>query len=289
LRFTPANRFTENCCTGKELIARTIHQLSDRRDKPLVPVNCGAIPDNLFESEFFGHKKGAFTGANCDKPGFFDLGNGGILFLDEVGELSTNMQVKLLRAIEGNGYTPVGGASVIQSDVFVIAATNRNLSELINQGSMRTDFFYRINIIPIRVPPLRDRKEDIPLLIEHFLETHKSENKIASIPEKVLEALYNHDWPGNVRELQNVLQRYLAMNRIDFMVSSDVNTSETSSLSSGGAQENDMELRTAVETFEKQYLKNALDRNHWHRGNTAGQLNIPSRTLYRKMKKYRLI
>lgn len=274
--------------TGKELIARTIHQLGARRDKSFVPVNCGAIPENLFESEFFGHKKGAFTGALYDKPGFFDIGNGGILFLDEVSELSINMQVKLLRAIEGHGYTPVGDTKIIQSDVFIIASTNRDLFEMIKQGLMRIDFFYRIHIIPIRLPPLRDRKEDIPMLIEDFLQTYGSKKKITSIPQKILKALYDHDWPGNIRELHNVLQRYLTMNRIDFIAPFRTNTSENLNLSEYGFDNKNQYLRRAVETFEKNYLLKTLNQNHWHRGITAQHLNIPARTLYRKMKKYRL-
>lgn len=275
--------------TGKELVARTIHQISERRGKPFIPVNCGAIPENLFESEFFGYKKGAFSGANYDKPGLFDLGHGGIMFLDEVGELGVNMQVKLLRAIEGNGYTPVGGKTVCLSDVFVIAASNRNLSEMINHGSMRTDFFYRIHVILIRVPPLRDRKEDIPMLIEHFLKSFRYDKKIKSLPETVMQTLYDHEWPGNVRELQNVLQQYLTINRIDFIPA-------IQSFGPGDPGSNDcrpadgnLHLRTAVEAFEKNYLLKTLHQNRWQRGITADQLKIPPRTLYRKMKKYRIV
>ncbi|MBW1852363.1 MAG: sigma 54-interacting transcriptional regulator [Deltaproteobacteria bacterium] len=186
--------------TGKELIARTIHERSNRKDRAFVPVNCGAIPDALFESEFFGYRKGAFTGASSDKPGFFDLAQGGTLFLDELGELAPEHQVKLLRVIDGGGYTPVGDNKVKKTDVRIIGATNRDLSEMIDKGLMREDFFYRIHIIPMTVLPLRYRREDIPLLMDHYMNIYGNGRKLSSIPGKVLEALYEHEWQGNVRE-----------------------------------------------------------------------------------------
>jgi len=273
--------------TGKELIARTIHKMSSRKDNMFVPVNCGAIPDALFESEFFGHKKGAFTGAHRDKKGFFDISHGGTLFLDEVGELRPEHQVKLLRAIEGGGYTPVGDTRARETDVRIIAATNRDLSELIKKGLMREDFFYRIHIIPINVPPLRNRKEDLPLLVEHFLGRYDEEMKIAGIPGKAFDALNNYAWPGNVRELQNVVHRYVTLGRLDFTSKSAISYPETKPTSIELPHE-ESGLQATVEAFEKQQIIRILKQNNWHRGKTSAYLDIPPKTLYRKMKKYKL-
>ncbi len=176
--------------TGKELVARAIHEMSTRRERKFVSVNCGAIPEHLLESEFFGHKKGAFTGAYADKKGFMDIADKGTLFLDEIGEIQMHMQVKLLRAIEGNGYTPVGDTRIIKPDIRIIAATSRDLAEQVNQGKMRKDFFYRVHIIPINLPPLRQRKDDIPLLIQHFLKQFKYDEKKATVlTPQVMKAL----------------------------------------------------------------------------------------------------
>ena len=202
--------------TGKELAARTIHQISHRKTQEFVAVNCGAIPENLFEREFFGHRKGAFTGAEKDTPGFFDRAHKGTLFLDEVGELPLAMQVKLLRVIETGEYTPVGDNRSRQVDVRLIAATNKNLETLVKQGAMRDDFFYRIYVLAITMPPLRDHREDIPLLIEHFLQQHGEGEPPPTIPERIIDTLSQREWPGNVRELYNVLQRYLQDDRLEF-------------------------------------------------------------------------
>jgi len=274
--------------TGKELIARNIHQMSARCDKAFVAVNCGAIPETLFESEFFGHKKGSFTGAHRDKQGFFDLAHGGTLFLDEVGELSTGNQVKLLRALDGAGYRPVGGDKIKKVDVRIIVATNRNLSEMIKKGLMREDFFYRIHIIPISVPPLREHKDDIPLLVEYFLEGFGAERKIETLPVKILEAMYNYEWPGNIRELENVLQRYNTLGRIDFLDVSETRPVEVTDVLSEFDYKG-VGLREVMDAFEKQYLVRVLDQNRWHRGKAAAVLQLPAKTLYRKMKKYQLL
>ncbi len=273
--------------TGKELIARSIHQMSARKDKPFVAVNCGAIPETLFESEFFGYKKGSFTGAHKDKQGFFDLANEGTLFLDEVGELSAANQVRLLRALDG-GYRPVGGDQEKKTDVRIIVATNRNLSEMIKSGLMREDFFYRIHIIPISVPSLREKKEDIPFLAEYFIEKLGAARKIDTLPVKILEAMYNYDWPGNIRELENVLQRYNTIGHIDFLDASETHPLEQSEILFEAGNGN-MGLREALDTFERQYLSKILDQNRWHRGRASGILRLPPKTLYRKMKKHNLI
>lgn len=272
--------------TGKELIAQTIHKMSERRNKPFVPVNCGAIPEALFESEFFGHRKGAFTGAYLDKPGLFDRGAGGTIFLDEVGELSLNMQVKLLRAIEGKGYTPVGDNKVKQSDIRIIATSNRNLIDLVKKGVMRNDFFYRINIINIHIPPLRNRKEDIPLLIDDFLQLYNGSKTATSIPVEVMAALYNYDWPGNVRELQSVLVRYFTMNRLDFINPDLTNpTDRPDNRPAINSRPEDTKLRTAVENLEKTLILKALAQTNWNKSKAAMLLVISRRALFRKMEK----
>ena len=266
--------------TGKDLIAQTIHELSDRRRHAFVPVNCGSIQDSLFEREFFGHRKGAFTGALKDHPGFFDAAHQGTLFLDEVGELTLTMQVTLLRAIESKGYTPVGDQAVKHGDVRIIAATNRNLQEQVKQGAMRQDFFYRINVIPITVPPLRDRREDIPLLVEHFLHTYQKGQSPQLLPAEIMEVLYDYDWPGNIRQLQNVLLRYLTLHRLDFGEDA-APLPQKRSLSGQG-------FWPAVETFERQLIVEALEQNQGHKTNTAEMLQLPVRTLRRKMKQYKI-
>ena len=275
--------------TGKELIARTIHQMSARRDKDFVAVNCGAIPDPLFESEFFGHRKGAFTGAYADQSGFFDTAHQGTLFLDEISELSPAMQVKLLRALEGSGYTPVGDHTIRIPNVRIIAATNRNPVVQLQNGTMREDFFYRIHVIAITVPPLRERKEDIPLLLDHFLEQYRKSNTSPILPGEILEELYRYDWPGNVRELQNVLRQYLTIHRLDFPSLRSVEPVEIRALPGAAFATKTDKLHAAMEEFEKQLITKGLHQHNWHRAETAVALGIPTRTLHRKMKKYRLI
>jgi len=270
--------------TGKEMVARAIHDMSNRSDKVFVAVNCGAIPETLLESEFFGYKKGAFTGANMDKHGYLDLAEDGTLFLDEVGELDLNMQVKLLRVIDGGGYTPVGSNKAKYSNFRIIAATNKNLMELVNKSLMREDFFYRMHVIPVTVPPLKERKEDIPLLVEHFLKLHCDGKERQSLPVKIFEAMDNHDWPGNVRELENVLKRYLTIQRLDFI---NPHRPHTANKVNDSMQES-AGLRDAVELFEKDYIAKVLEQNYWHRGKTAKMLSIPERTLYRKLKQFQL-
>lgn len=275
--------------TGKELVARAIHDLSSRKDKEFVMVNCGAIPEALLESEFFGYKRGAFTGAHADNTGYLCAADRGTLFLDEVGDLNVNMQVKLLRAIEGGGYSPLGNCETKNSDFRILAATNRNLEELLDKGLIREDFFYRVHIIPIHLPPLRERKEDLPHLIDHFLKFYGVGKKTSFIPGKVYEALQSYDWPGNVRELQNVLRRYLAINKIDL----------TRKTNSAAVNEHEAEmveidfdvndLRSVISQFEKNVILKALDNTRWHRGQAAVKMGISRKTLFRKMKEHELI
>ena len=277
--------------TGKELIAQTIHALSKRQDQAFVPVNCGAIPETLFESEFFGHRKGAFTGAHRHKEGFFDLARAGSLFLDELEALTLVMQTKLLRAIEGGGYMPVGGAKLRRTEVRIIAAANRDLTDQVKQGLMRDDFFYRLYIIAITVPPLRERREDIPLLIDHFLRQYRGDAPQTALSGKMLKALYDYDWPGNVRELQNTIQRLLTTGRLDFIGQKTLperTLAASDDPDEAAAGRVDLDLQAAADEFEKNFLVQSLAQQQWHRGNTAKTLRITERTLYRKMQKYRL-
>ncbi len=274
--------------TGKELVSRAIHDLSDRREQAFVPVNCGAIPESLLESEFFGYKKGAFTGADRDKHGYLDLAHGGTLFLDEVGEIGPAMQVKLLRAIEGGGYTPVGGKSLHKADIRIVAATNRDTLQMVREGRMREDFYYRIHVIPVHLPPLRERLPDIPLLVEHFLTSYGDEGRRRyPLPGTVMEALMRHPWPGNVRELQNVLHRYVTLGRL---VLEDNHGGGPDHPKAGAAVGSDAGrmLAEALGRFEKDYLLDQLQQHRWHVGRTAASLGIDRRTLQRKMKRFGL-
>jgi len=273
--------------TGKELVAKAIHEMSNRSEKGFVPVNCAAIPENLLESEFFGHKKGAFTGAHADKQGYLDVADGGTLFLDEVGELSLSLQAKMLRAIEGGGYSPVGSSVNKLSDFRIIAATNQNLLEQVRKRGIREDFFYRIHVIPINVPPLRDRKEDIPLLMEHFLKLYSENGDPPPVPGQVLESLMSYDWPGNVRELQNAIQRYIAVKRLEFIPSSpsarnDLEAVESSKLIE---TERDVRLTQNVEEAERVSISKALELCNGRKGMAAKALGISRKTLFRKMKR----
>jgi len=276
--------------TGKELVARAIHEMSDRGEKSFIAVNCGAIPESLFESEFFGHKKGAFTGAAIDKNGYLESAKSGTLFLDEIGEIPLNMQVKLLRAIEGGGFTPIGSTQVKKSDARIIAATNRDLKDLVKKGHMREDFFYRIHIIPIQVPPLRDRKDDIPLLAYHFMQTLGKNEADTLLPDKALKAMQSYKWPGNVRELQNVIQRYITFNTLDFL-----NIAENETADFELPVESDLpvidkafNLRNAMESVEKRFLLKAIKQESGNRTRAAHALGMERRSLQRKLKKYRI-
>lgn len=264
--------------TGKELIARAVHDMSSRAEKAFVPINCGAIPENLIESEFFGHVKGAFTGAHINKNGYLHLADGGTLFLDEVGELGLKMQAKLLRALDGGEYVPIGSTHFKKSKFRVISATNRDISEMVNQGLMREDFYYRLNVIPITLPPLRERQEDIPLLIEHFLQQY-NDGKTRTLSGKTIGILCNYDWPGNVRELQNNIQRYLAVGEIDILKMNNNNSK------SGQGMDASNDFKNAVIDFEKRYILRALNQNEWNRSTTAAALKIDVKTLFTKMKK----
>ncbi|GAK50069.1 PAS modulated sigma54 specific transcriptional regulator, Fis family [Candidatus Moduliflexus flocculans] len=285
--------------TGKELIARTLHQISPRKTKPFVAVNCASIPETLFEREFFGHRKGAFTGADKDTPGLFDRAHQGIMFLDEVTELTPGTQAKLLRVLQDGSYTPLGSNIPRQADVLMLAATNKPPQEEIAQGRLRKDFFYRIGVIELAVPPLRERKDDLPLLLEYLLEQYcqkqaQIHGKLPAdlptdhtqLPGELAQALYAYDWPGNVRELQNVLQRYLVTR--DLATILHTLGSFTPSVSPVNAQGRafDVTLPKAIEALEKQMIAEALATSGYHIGKTSELLDMPRRTLQNKLKKY---
>ncbi len=274
--------------TGKELVAQSIHDNSKRKNERFICVNCSAIPENLMESEFFGHKKGAFSGAITEKFGFLDVADGGTLFLDEVGDIPLQLQTKLLRALEGGGFSPLGSTEEKKPDVRIISATNKHLSELVKQGAMRQDFYYRIHVIPINLPPLRERKEDIRLLIEHFLDQYDPEGT-QILHSKIRNLLQLHTWPGNVRELQNTMHRYLTMGTVDFIdiLGDDLNSETLHTTLQISEKCNS--LSDMVEEFEKQIITQQFEKNDWHQSKTAQALQIDRKTLYRKVKHHNII
>lgn len=278
--------------TGKELVARVIHDMSKRRKNRFVPVHCGAIPEQLFESEFFGYAKGAFSGADTNRQGYLDFAEKGTLFLDEIGEISPHMQVKLLRSIEGGGHTPVGSNQVKSSDFRIIAATNRDLKQLVDKGIMRKDFFYRIHIIPIRLPPLRDRREDIPLLSDYFLEQYfDGDGSLLPVSEKFYDTLMEYDWPGNIRELQNAIIRYCATRSLSFIKTriSELNKlKEKKSFSIKNSENVHKTLKDHISDLEKKIIKETLEKKHWNISKTAALLNIDRKTLASRIKLYGL-
>jgi len=269
--------------TGKELVARAIHQMSNRQQDRFVTVNCGAIPENIIESEFFGYKKGAFTGAYADRQGYLDFADGGTLFLDEVGELNLNMQVKLLRVIDGGGFIPLGSNKIRKTDARIIAATNRNLRDSMMDKSFREDFFYRLHIITIYLPPLRERKEDIPLLIDHFLKVHGG--FVSRITGRIMDQFLDYNWPGNVRELQNVVQRYISMKKVDFAGAPKMKEALRRAWKTAGETDS---LQDMLDACEKEIIVNALNRFHWRRAQAAAALGINRKTLFVKMMKFGL-
>ncbi len=271
--------------TGKELVAQSIHECSRRKQEPFITVNCGAIPENLIESEFFGYTKGAFSGANKDKHGYLSVADGGTLFLDEVGDIPLNMQVKLLRSIEGGGFAPLGSTEIKRPDVRIIAATNRDLPALVKEGAMRQDFLYRIHVIPIHLPPLRERKEDIRLLIDHFFEMYDSEGTRV-LPSQIRKSLHSHPWPGNVRELQNTIHRFVSLGKLDFLELQPEEERQDKNMLDFELLGDRSSLSTMMENLERQVICNCFEEHNWHQSKTAAALQIDRKTLYRKMKQY---
>jgi PAS domain S-box-containing protein len=276
--------------TGKELVARAIHELSERKNNPFVAVNCGAITETLLESEFFGHVRGAFSGAFTNRDGFLKAANGGTLFLDEIGEMPVQLQIKLLRALDGKGFTPVGDTRVYTSDFRLIAATNRDLEQMVRSGRMREDFYYRINTVPILMPPLRERKEDLPLLIDHFVGLYANETDgPTQLPSEVYMALSQHHWAGNVRELQNVIRRYLSLKEIAFSPLLETPPLQPLALGQAAVSPGEVQpINAELGQHEKGLILKVLQENRWHIGRTAISLGMSRRTLQRRMNKHNI-
>jgi transcriptional regulator with PAS, ATPase and Fis domain len=282
--------------TGKGLVARAIHQKSRRRNKPFISINCGAIPENLLESELFGHLKGAFTGATSSKPGKFELADGGTVFLDEIGDMSPDLQVKVLKVLEEGEFEPVGGAKTIKVDVRIIAATHRDLSEEVQKGNFREDLFYRLYVIPMTLPALRDRPEDIRHLSHYFLQQANCKNhrEVKGISEDALEALMTHAWPGNVRELRNLVERLIVLKGTGLISRRDLPEElrgESRAVETPAMIEISEEgicLNSAVTEFEKALILQSLEKTKWVKNKAAKLLHLNRTTLVEKIKRHQL-
>jgi transcriptional regulator with PAS, ATPase and Fis domain len=288
--------------TGKELIAKAIHYDSPRKDKIFVVQNCSAFNDNLLESELFGHVKGSFTGAVKDKKGLFEIANGGTFFLDEIGDMTLSMQVKILRVLQEGTFMPVGGTELRKVDVRIIAATNRNIKEMIAKGEFREDLYYRINVINIVVPPLRDRREDIPLLAEYFIEKNHKETGLPKkkLSKKLLAKLMEYDWPGNIRELENEVERLIVLAGDDPIIEAEAlstrmagaQTGPISNASSVGGGTSGVKytgkLKDAIEALERDLITEGLKNNGWNKSKLAKALGISRANLISKVEKYGL-
>jgi len=273
--------------SGKELVAKAIHNLSRRSERKYVAVNCGALPDTLLESELFGYKKGAFTDAKADKPGRFALAEKGTLFLDEISDISTALQVRLLRVLQEKEYEPLGATTTVKADARVIAATNRSLVEQVARGSFREDLYYRLNVVRIVLPPLAERREDIPLLVSHFIRQFNAEQgkHIQGISEEALALLMRYAFPGNVRELQNIVERAIVLCHDDRIDMQCLPTELTEAGSAGGAAGSHSPGNPLLEA-EAETILRTLREHDGHRGKTAAALGIDKSTLWRKMRKY---
>ncbi len=275
--------------SGKELVARAIHAMSARTEQAFVEVNCAAIPEELIESELFGHERGAFTGALARRRGRFELADGGTLFLDEVGDMSLKTQAKVLRALEEQSFERIGGKETVKIDVRVLAASNRDLSALISDGRFREDLYYRLNVIPIEVPPLRTRREDIPLLVDHFLALFCAENGKRSkrVSADALAYFVGYDWPGNVRELRNMVERLVIMAPGDVIAPDDLPTPLRQRSDAPPAVEaSERTLKDARDHFERAYILAELRAHDWNMTRTAERLGIERSHLYRKVRAY---
>ncbi len=272
--------------TGKELIAKAIHYRSSRANKPFVSINCSALPENLLESELFGHVKGSFTGAIRDKDGLFKVASGGTFFLDEVGETSPAIQVKLLRVLQEREIIPVGGTKPIKVDVRLIAATNADLEKAVKEERFRADLYYRLNVIPINIPPLRDRRDDIPLLVDHFLKLASEKmGRRKGITKQAMDLLINYDWPGNVRELENIMERAVILEEGDEItvdslpdkIKNHINSSKKIVM---------QKAKMTLEELDKEYLISVLEETNWQKKKASSILGINASTLYRKIQRY---
>ena len=267
--------------TGKELVAKAVHYKSLRKENIFLPINCGAISETLIESELFGHKKGSFTGATEDKQGLFKVADGGTLFLDEIGDLPLNLQVKLLRVLEDRQFLPVGGTIPIKTNIRLIAATNQNLAEKMKTGEFREDLFYRLNVVEIKLPSLNERKEDIPLLVNHFIENYCNEmgRKVIGVDNDTMRLLMAHDWHGGVRELENVIERALIFAESNVITPKEL----TENISGSTALSYPDSLKEAVRYFEKNHILKTIKKYDFNKENVSGALQIGLSSLYRKM------
>lgn len=285
--------------SGKEVLARFIHNNSSRKDHIFLPLNCGAIPENLVESELFGYEPGAFTGASrSGKTGVFELADGGTLFLDEIGEMPLLMQSRLLRVLENSEVTRIGSGQPVKVDVRIVTATNRDLKQMCEEGKFRWDLYYRLNIISAQIPPLRDRREDIKPLAEHFLQVFNKKYKSNKVfPQQTLERLYEYNWPGNVRELRNIIERMFMTSKTDFLVAVDLpvspdqaadGQSPDSPMTSRFDLQDGLTLKERMNEYEKQIILHELQKNNGNVSNTAESLGIHKTGLYKKLEKYQI-
>ena len=270
--------------TGKELVARTVHSLGPRPQGPFIAVNCGALPETLLESELFGYKAGAFTGANKDKPGRFALARGGTIFLDEIGEVSPALQIRLLRVLQERTYEPLGGTRSESTDARIMVATNKDLAEQVRRGVFREDLYYRVNVVRIELPPLRRRMEDIPLLVEQFIArfNRRQQKTVPGIATEALSLLLAHDWPGNIRELENAIERAFILCNEGRIGIEHLPEELTALRAAAGAAS---DVRSAHDILDAQAIRAALERNAFNRLAAAKELGIHKTTFFRRMKK----
>ncbi len=281
--------------TGKGLIAKAIHKSSDRKYKPFVQINCGAIPENLLESELFGHIKGAFTGATSPKQGKFEVADGGTIFLDEIGDMSPDLQVKILRVLEEKEFEPVGACKTKKIDVRIIAATHRDLEEEVQKGSFREDLFYRLYVIPVMLPPLRERRSDIPLLITHFLKkfNEKNHRNVDGVSDEAMQIIMQHSWKGNIRELKNMVEGLVVIKgegeiRPQDLPKKLIKKSTPISLPHMDISPEGISLSTAVNEFEKNLIVQCLEHTQWVKKKAAKLLQVNRTTLVEKIKRHQL-
>lgn len=281
--------------TGKGLIAHAIHKQSYRKDQPFVSINCGAIAENLLESELFGHLKGAFTGATANKVGKFEAANGGTIFLDEIGDMSQDLQVKILKVLEERCFEPVGSCKTVTVNVRIVAATHRDLEEEVQKGNFREDLFYRLFVIPIALPSLRERRSDIPHFVTHFLDCLNKTKKtqVTTISDEALNAMMQHAWPGNVRELANLMERMVVIKgegeiEVNDLPAKMKNQTSTDSFCAPDITADGLCLSTAVSEFEKQLIYQSLEKTKWVKNRAAQLLQVKRTTLVEKIKRYEL-
>jgi transcriptional regulator with PAS, ATPase and Fis domain len=282
--------------TGKGMVARAIHKRSNRRERSFITINCGAIPENLLESELFGHVRGAFTGASSNKPGKFELAKGGTVFLDEIGDMSTKLQVKILRVLEEREFEQVGGSKTLHADVRIIAATHADLEELVDQRKFREDLFYRLYVVPIKVPALKERRSDVPLLVSHFLHefNKKNDRDVEGVSEDALKAMQAYSWPGNVRELKNAMERMVVLKGQGWIETHDLSQklmkgNEVFGMGNITISEDGINLNSAVTEYERALILESLKRTNWVKNQAAKLLQLNRTTLVEKIKRHKLL